>query len=95
MSCFAPLLVSQALGLVPIDPTNNVYTERAEVNTFGFSPFRNVSAPDIATAADRPVYAALNMYRDAVGNLQCGPVAAVLSTASIGHNAVAWPVDTG
>jgi hypothetical protein len=35
------------------------------------------------------------MYRDAVGNLQCGPIAAVLSKRLVGKSAIAWPVDTG
>ena len=87
--------VLQALGLVAVDPTNNLYTERAETNTFGYPPFANVSRPDLLTAADRPVYGAINMFRDAVGNLQCGPIAAVLSKRFVGKSAIAWPVDTG
>lgn len=41
------------------------------------------------------VDAALNIYRDGGGNMQCGPVAAVLSTRFVGTNAIAFPVDTG
>ena len=78
-----------------VDPTNNLFTERAETHTFGYAPFLNVSNPDLRTASDRPVYGAINMYRDSVGNLQCGPVAAVLSTRFVGESAIAWPVDTG
>eukprot|EP01051_Picozoa_sp_SAG22_P009672 SAG22_NODE_822_length_6994_cov_2.332560_3_plen_317_part_00 len=35
-----------------------------QVNTFGYPGFQNASAPDLATAADRPVYAALNMVSE-------------------------------
>eukprot|EP01043_Picozoa_sp_COSAG02_P064649 COSAG02_NODE_9515_length_2190_cov_6.867527_2_plen_69_part_00 len=67
--------------------------EKAETNIFGFKPFQDVGAPDLATATDRPIYAALNFYRDSAANLQCGPVAAVLSKTYIGENAVAFPVE--
>ena len=30
---------------------------------FDYPPFKNLSSPDIKTSTDRPVYAALNMYR--------------------------------
>jgi hypothetical protein len=49
----------------------------------------------VNTSADRPVYGALNMYRIAAGNPQCGPVAAILSRTYIGDQAIAAPVDTG
>jgi hypothetical protein len=67
----------QALGMTPVDAANNGFTEWSETQLFGFPPFRNVAAPDLRTARDRPVYGALNMYRSAGGNPQCGPVAAV------------------
>ena len=85
----------QSLGLVPVDPDENKYAEGAEVNFWGFPPFANVSSPDVKTSADRPVYAALNMYRIAAGNPQCGPVAAVFSRGYVGSQAIASPVDTG
>jgi hypothetical protein len=85
----------QALGLVPVDPDENKYAEGAETQFWGFPPFANVSAPDVPTAADRPVYSALNMYRIAAGNPQCGPVSAVFSRAYVGSQAIASPVDTG
>ena len=67
--------------------------EKAETNIFGFKPFADVGAPDLTTATDRPIYAALNFYRDSAANLQCGPVAAVLSKAYLGESAVAFPVE--
>lgn len=85
----------QSLGLVPTDPLNNAFTERAETNIFGYAPFANTSAPDVNTSAGRPFYSALNLYRDSAGNLQCGPIAAVLSSQFVGTNAIAFPVDTG
>jgi hypothetical protein len=44
----------QALRLVPFDPLNNAFTERAETKIFGYDPFLNASAPDVPTAAGRP-----------------------------------------
>ena len=85
----------QALGLVPIDGANNVFTEWSETTLFGFPPFANVSRPDMATATDRPFYAALNMYRGAGGNPQCGPVSAVLSRSYVGSEILGAPIDTG
>ena len=85
----------QALGFMPVDPAENTFAEGSETHFFGFAPFADVSAPDLNTSADRPVYAALNMYRIAAGNPQCGPVAAVLSRTYIGDEAIAAPVDTG
>ena len=85
----------QALGLVPVDPDENRFAEGAETHFWGFPPFFNVSKPDVKTAADRPVYSALNMYRIAAGNPQCGPVAAVFSRRYVGSEAIASPVDTG
>ena len=67
--------------------------EKAETNIFGFKPFADVRAPDLATATDRPIYAALNFYRDSAANLQCGPVAAVLSKTYLGEKAGAFPVE--
>jgi hypothetical protein len=84
----------QTLGVVPVDAGNNRFMEKAETNLFGFAPFKDVGAPDLPTATDRPIYGALNFYRDSAANLQCGPVAAVLSKTYIGDNAVAFPVDT-
>ena len=81
--------------MVPIDPGNNHNMEIAETNVFGFAPFKNVGAPDLTTAQDRPIYGALNQYRDSAANLQCGPIAAVLSKTHIGEAAIAFPVDTG
>ena len=85
----------QALRLLPVDPAQNVFSEAAEVKFFGFRPFGNLSQPDVPTATSRPVYAALNMFRNAAGNPQCGPVSAVLSRRYVGSQAVAAPVDTG
>ena len=85
----------QALGLIPVDPAENAFAEGAETHFFGFPPFRDVSHPDVATSTDRPVYAALNMYRNAAGNPQCGPVAAILSRTYVDGQAIAAPVDTG
>ena len=85
----------QALGLMPVDPAENVFAEGAETHFWGFPPFANLSTPDVPTAADRPVYAALNMYRIAAGNPQCGPVAAVFARSYVGDQAIASPVDTG
>ena len=47
-----------------------------------------------SAATDRPIYGALNFYRDSAANLQCGPVAAVLSKKFLGERASAFPVDT-
>ena len=85
----------QALGMVPVDVANNVFTEWSETELFGFPPFANTSAPDLATATDRPFYAALNMYRGAGGNPQCGPVSVVLSRTYLAQQILAAPLDTG
>eukprot|EP00041_Stephanoeca_diplocostata_P035497 m.1256167 g.1256167 ORF g.1256167 m.1256167 type:complete len:489 (-) comp24710_c1_seq55:4164-5630(-) len=85
----------QALGLVPVDAVNNVFTEWSETNLFHFSPFKNVSMPDEATAKSRPFYAAVNMYKGSGGNPQCGPISAVLSRQYVGDRILAAPVDTG
>ena len=53
--------------------------ETSETQLFGFPPYKNVSEPDMATATDRVVYGAVNMYRGSGGNPQCGPVTAILS----------------
>ena len=81
--------------LAPIDPGNNRGMEVTEVGTWGFTPFANISEPDLATAVDRPVYAALNLYRDSMANFQCGPVAAVFNREFVGSRAVGFPCDTG
>ena len=39
----------------------------------------NATVPTISGAADRPTYAALNIYRGSAGNPQCGPVSAIFS----------------
>lgn len=52
---FFNLWMLQALGLGPVDVANNPFTEAAETRFFGYTPFANVSAPDVSTAADRPV----------------------------------------
>lgn len=85
----------QALGLIPVDVKNNVYTDAAERFFFGYPPFPNASCPDVATASQRPTYAALNMYRSSGGNPQCGPVSAVFSRRWVGSRAIAAPFDTG
>lgn len=82
----------QALGLVPVDAVNNVFTEWSETNLFHFSPFRNVSQPDEETAKSRPFYVAVNMYRVSGGNPQCGPITAVLSRQYVGDKILAAPV---
>ena len=85
----------QAMGDVPVDVANNPFTEWSETHLFGFPPFANVSAPDLETAADRPYYAAVNMYRGSGGNPQCGPVSAVLSRSFLSDQILAAPLDTG
>ena len=85
----------QALGIRPIDSAQNRFSEAAETSYFGFAPFGNISRPDVATATSRPVYSALNMYRNAAGNPQCGPVSAVFSRRYVGTQALGAPVDTG
>lgn len=85
----------QALGMVPVDGANNAFTEWTETRIFGYPPFANVSRPDIATSTDRPFYAALNMYRGAGGNPQCGPVSVVLSRGYLEGELLGAPVDTG
>ena len=64
----------QSLGVVPVDAGNNRFMEKAETSIFGFEPFNDVANPDLTTATDRPIYGALNFYRDSAANLQCGPV---------------------
>ena len=87
--------IIQAIGAVPADPGNNRYMEQAETSIWGYAPMRDISSPDLATSIDRPVYGAINLYRNSVGNLQCGPVAAVFSNQYIGDRAVTFPVDSG
>eukprot|EP00049_Salpingoeca_infusionum_P020096 m.363496 g.363496 ORF g.363496 m.363496 type:complete len:533 (-) comp22803_c0_seq1:28-1626(-) len=92
---FANQWVLQVDGEVPIDVSNNAFTEWAEVNLFKFPPFANVSQPDLKTALDRPLYAAVNMYKGSGGNPQCGPIAAVFSRQYLQQRILAAPVDTG
>lgn len=87
--------IIQAIGAVSADPGNNRYMEQAETSIWGFPPMGDISSPDLATSTDRPVYGAINLYRNSVGNLQCGPVAAVFSNQYIGDRAVTFPVDSG
>lgn len=79
----------------PVDAANNVFTEKSETTYFHYPPFANVSAPDEKTAADRPTYAALNMFRISGGNPQCGPISAVFSRQFVGSEVIASPLDTG
>ena len=85
----------QSTGLVPIDPTNNWFTEWSETTIFHYPPFTNVSSPDFITSSSRPVYAALNMYKGSGGNPQCGRVAAVFDWDYLGSNVLGAPLDTG
>jgi len=85
----------QALGLIPVDGDNNQFTEHTETSFFHFPPFENVSNPDMATSQDRPMYAALNMYRGSGGNPQCGPIAMVFNRSYIQDQILAAPMDTG
>jgi hypothetical protein len=85
----------QSLGIVPVDGANNIFTEKSETEYFGYPPYKNVTNPDLATSTERPIYAALNMFRGAGANAQCGPIAAVFSREYVGTEAVAAPVDTG
>ena len=85
----------QSLGKVPVDGANNIFTEKSETEYFHFPPFKNVTVPDVSTSGDRPTYAALNMYRGASANAQCGPIAAIFSREFVGNSAIAAPVDTG
>ena len=85
----------QARGMVPVDGANNAFTEWTETHIFHYPPFKNVSQPDVATAADRPFYAAVNMYRGSGGNPQCGPVSVVLSRRYLAGQILGAPVDTG
>jgi hypothetical protein len=87
--------VIQAAGIYPVDPNNNVFMEKTERDTFGFPPMADLGAPDLATAANRPVYAATNFYRDSAMNFQCGPVAAAFNREFIGAQALGFPVDSG
>ena len=91
---FFNLWMLQSLGYVPVDTANNIFTEGVETTYFGYDSFANDSAPDWATSANRPVYAALNMYRGSGGNPQCGPVSAVYSRRYVSTDAIAAPVDT-
>jgi hypothetical protein len=85
----------QSLGYVPIDVVNNQFMEWSETNLFGYPPFQNLSQPDLKTSTDRPVYAALNMYRSSGGNPQCGSIAAIFSRDYISNHILAAPLDTG
>ncbi|CAE7355241.1 CNGA1 [Symbiodinium sp. CCMP2592] len=85
----------QALHLIPLDVKNNVYTDAMEQHLFGYPPFADPSCPDVPTAAQRPMYSALNMYRASGGNPQCGPISAILSRKYVNGRAVAAPIDTG
>jgi hypothetical protein len=86
----------QTSGEVPVDPVQNVFSEWSETVIFGFPPMANVSAPDGPTAADRPIYAAANMYRGSGGNPQCGGISAVFSRAYLGPSSLlVTPLDTG
>ncbi|CAE7627010.1 CNGA1 [Symbiodinium sp. CCMP2456] len=85
----------QALHLIPLDVKNNIYTDAMEQHLFGYPPFADPSCPDVPTAAQRPMYSALNMYRASGGNPQCGPISAILSRKYINGSAVAAPIDTG
>lgn len=85
----------QVLDYVPVDGANNYFTEASETTYFGFPPFPNVSQPTWSTAASRPVYAAINLYRNSAGNAQCGPIAAVFSRRYIADQYIAAPIDTG
>ena len=85
----------ESLGIVPIDAENNVFMEWSEVNLFNYPPFRNTSDPDLPTSTDRPLYAALNMYRGSGGNPQCGPITAILNREYLQDDIICAPVDTG
>ena len=89
----------QALGYIPVDAAQNDFSEQCETGFFHFPPMAYVNGtddvPTVAGAADRPTYAALNMYRASGGNPQCGPVSAVLSRRFVRDRAVGAPVDTG
>ena len=87
--------VIQAAGIYPVDPNNNVFMEKTERDTFGFPAMADLGAPDLVTAAYRPVYAATNFYRDSAMNFQCGPVAAAFNREFIGAQALGFPVDSG
>jgi hypothetical protein len=87
--------VIQAAGIYPVDPNNNVFMEKTERDTFGFPAMADLGAPDLVTAANRPVYAATNFYRDSAMNFQCGPVAAAFNREFIGAQALGFPVDSG
>jgi hypothetical protein len=93
----------QARGQIPVDTAQNVFSEWSETVIFGFPPFANTSEPDLKTAADRPLYSALNMYRGSGGNPQCGSIGAVFSREYIQGGSSSFPaspvlvtpIDTG
>uniref|UniRef100_A0A0G4GCV6 Uncharacterized protein n=1 Tax=Chromera velia CCMP2878 TaxID=1169474 RepID=A0A0G4GCV6_9ALVE len=85
----------QALKKMPVDPVNNRFMEWSETNIFHFPPFKNTSQPGLRRSLDRPVYAAVNMYRASGGNPQCGPITAVFSRRYIGNQLLSAPLDTG
>jgi hypothetical protein len=92
----------QTLNYAPVDRDNDMITEDVESNYFGFPQFQNANfspnatwIPDYNTSADRPFYAAINMYRASGGNPQCGAVTAVLSRAYLADQFVGAPFDTG
>lgn len=90
--------VLQALELAPLDVNNNVFVEATETSIFSFPAFArdpSTAAPEVHRAADRPTYAALNMFRNSAGNPQCGPISAIFSRGYVGEQALAAPVDTG
>lgn len=92
----------QSLNYTVVDRGNDRITEDVESNYFGFPQFTNANfsptsdwRPDYNTSADRPIYAAINMYRASGGNPQCGAVTAVMSRAYLKDQFVGAPVDTG
>ena len=86
----------KVLGLTPAHvPFGGKRFDQIESTLFGFHPFANASKPDEKTAESRPLYTALNMFRSAAGNPQCGPVSAVMSRHFVGDQAIVSPMDTG
>ena len=93
---YCSLRLVRVVAKVPVDASNNRYTEWSETTIFNFPPFANASQPDLATATDRPLYAAANMFRGSGGNPQCGSVAAIFSRAYVSDDKLlASPLDTG
>ncbi|KAL1507576.1 hypothetical protein AB1Y20_007196 [Prymnesium parvum] len=80
-------------GLIP--PPDPYWCDALEVRFFGFPPFADASRPDWRTASSRPVWGALNLYRQPMGNPVCGPVGAVFGRARLGAAALVSPVDSG